>query len=305
MGFRLVSHAASLLVSFDRAVTTRALLAADPRTAHLVAGWDAWVIDWKTTFLQELDHRVAVLSAQALATIMDDDLDEIAVETWIDTEGDAAERQFYFLGKTRAQFTAPRLGVQYKRMGAWITHMAGSKDPRILDIGVRLAKKHQAAGDAITDADTKETAARDFRLTGPRKQIIDRYNALGKSTEGELKEMPFAQPDLHLPKDFFQRFLRSPRSVTPPSVEDLTKKRDAAKEDLDAIQADLDAAIKAEKDAADEVAREQRVADQKLLAEAQAEADAKNKAVADLRAKLGLPPLDPTTLPVDPNKPNG
>jgi hypothetical protein len=295
MGFRIISYAASLLVSFDRAVITRALLAADPRTAHLATGWDAWIIDWKTTFFQELDHRVAVLSAQALATIMDDDLDEIADETWSETEGDAAERQFYFSGKKRAQFTAPRLGAQYRQMGAWITHMTGSKEPRIVDIGNRLAKKHQAAGDAITDADTKETAARDFRLTGPRKQIIDRYNALGKNTEGELKEMPFAQPDLHLPKDFFERFLRSPRSVTPPTVEDLTKKRDAAKEDLDAIQAELDAAIKAEKDDADQAAREQRTADQKLLAEAQAEADAKNKAVADLRAKLGLPPVDPNT----------
>ncbi len=289
MGFRTVQHAAALLVSFDRAVTVRALLVADPRTAHLAPDWDTWLSDWKATFLQEIDHRIAVLTANAVATIRDDDLDDISTETYAATAGDPGERSFYFKGKTNKQFIAPRLGVQYQQMGTWISHMTSSTDPVITALGARLVVKHKDAGDAIKDGQDKETAQREFRHTGARKQIIDRYNALGKSTEGALEEMPHAHPELRLPKNFVDRFMRPARSVVPATVEELTKKRDAVKEELEAAQAELDTAIKAEQEAAAELARQEREADLKKLADAEAEVDKKNQEIAALRAKVDPP----------------
>ncbi|APR85848.1 Hypothetical protein A7982_11197 [Minicystis rosea] len=276
-------------MSLDAAVTVRARLAADPRTAALVPSWDDWIADWKKTFLKEIDHRIAVVSANAVATKRDEDLDDISAETWAATAGDEAERFFYYKGKTNHQFTAPRLGGQYQQMGAWITHMAASKDPRINDIGARLAISHKEAGDAIQAVQEAETGAHEFRTTGERRQLVDKYNALGKSTEGTLKEMPHAHPELRLPNDFVERFMRAGRSVGPKTVEDLTRRRDELKEQYDQAQAELDAAVKGEQDAAAEAARIQRVAEEKKLAEAQAQLDAKNKEVAELRAKLGLP----------------
>jgi len=174
-------------------------------------------------------------------------------------------------------------------MGAWVTHMAGSLNARIVEIGTRLATKHGEATTAIQIAQDADTASREFRLTGARRQLIDKFNALGKGTEGELKEMPHAHPELKLSNDFVERFMRAARSVVPPTVDELTRRRDAVQEELAAAEADLDAAIKAEADAVAEAARVEREADEKKLAEAQTELDKKAAAVAGLKAKLGKP----------------
>lgn len=289
MGFRTAKQTSSLLVPLDRAVTIRALLAADPRTTALTPAWDTWLVDCKQTILAEIDHRITTLTANAVATQKDDNLDDLSDETWAATTNDDAERLFYYKGKSNSDFKSPRLGKQYQQMGAWITHMAGSLNARIVEIGTRLATKHGEATTAIQIAQDADTASREFRLTGARRQLIDKFNALGKGTEGELKEMPHAHPELKLSNDFVERFMRAARSVVPPTVDELTKRRDAVQEELAAAQADLDAALKAETDAAAEAARVEREADEKKLAEAQAELDKKVAAVAGLKAKLGKP----------------
>ena len=289
MGFRTVKQTSSLLVPLDRAVTIRALLAADPRTTALTPAWDAWIADCKKTIHTEIDHRSTTLTADAVATQKDDDLDDLSDETWTATANDDAERLFYYKGKSNSDFKSPRLGKQYQQMGAWMSHMAASPNGRIVDIGVRLAATYAEATAAIQVAQEADTASREFRLTGERRQLIDKFNALGKGTEGELKEMPHAHPELKLPNNFVERFMRAARSVVPPTVDELTKKRDAVQEELAAAQAEMDAAIKAETDAAAEAARVQREADEKTLAAAQVELDKKAAAVADLKAKLGKP----------------
>lgn len=281
------------MVSLERAVTIRARLAADPITAYLVPPWDTWIADWKATQSKEIDLRIALLTANAVSNHWDDRMDDYSKETWDATDGDEPERLFYYKGQTHRQFAAPRHGVQYKKMGSWITHMAGSPKPIIVDIGKRLAPDYKLAGDAIQAAESADTAWREFRTTGERRTLVDRFNALGKNTEGQLKEMPFARPELRLPSDHVERFMRSGRSVVPATMEDLTKRRDDAKEVFDQAQAELDAAIQAEKDAADEEARIQRAADEKKLAEALAELGEKGKEIAELRAKLGLPEEPP------------
>jgi len=289
MGFRTAKQTASLLVPLDRAVTIRALLAADPRTTALTSAWDGWLTDCKKTIVAEIDHRIATLTANAVATQKDDDLDDLSDETWAATTDDEAERLFYYKGKSNSDFKSPRLGKQYQQMGTWITHMTASLNGRIVDIGKRIVIKHDEATTAIKTAQDADTASREFRLTGDRRQLIDRFNALGKGTEGELKEMPFAHPELKLPNNFFERFMRAARSVVPATVEELTKKRDAVKEELDAAQAELDAAINVEAGATAEAARLERAADEKKLYEAQVELDEKAAVVADLKAKLEKP----------------
>ena len=202
MGFRIVKSDSSLLVSLDRAAVIRARLAADPRTAMLAVPWDDWIADWKKRYLEEIDHRIAVLTANAVATVLDEDLDGLAGETWNATEAYPVERAFFFGNKMRAEFVKPKLGSQYVAMGAWISHMASSQIVPLAEIGKRLGPKHKEATVAIETAQNADAAQREFRLTGARRQLVDRFNALGKKTEGELKEMPHAHPELGLPNDF-------------------------------------------------------------------------------------------------------
>jgi hypothetical protein len=95
--------------------------------------------------------------------------------------------------------------------------------------------------------------------------------------------MPHAHPELHLPGDFFERFMRPSRPVVPPSIQELTKRRDDAKEALDQAQTDLDAGVKAEKDEAERVVRD---ADQKRLDALVAEQNKRAEEIAALQAKL-------------------
>jgi len=94
MGFRTAKQTSSLLVPLDRAVTIRALLAADPRTTALTPAWDIWLVDCKQTILAEIDHRITTLTANAVATQKDDNLDDLSDETWAATTNDDAERLF-------------------------------------------------------------------------------------------------------------------------------------------------------------------------------------------------------------------
>jgi hypothetical protein len=294
MGFRLIKYDSSMFVCLDRGVTIRARVAANPHTAGMAARFDAWLANWKTTFLEEIDHRIAVLSANALATQLDEDLDELSSETAVvvplATGGDEGELFFYYKGQTKGEFNSPRLGKQHRAMGEWVTHMKQSPHPQIVDLGNRIEKKCDEATQAISAAEKAETSSREFRLTGARRQLIDQFNALGKATEGDLKEMPHAHPELNLPNSFSERFLRSGRPVVAPTVEELKRKRDAIQEELSQAQAELDAAEQAEKDEAAEVAKRQQAEDEKKLVAAKAELEQKAKEVADLEAKLKKPP---------------
>lgn len=294
MGFRIAKHDGSLFVPLDRAVTIRGRVAANPHTAAMAAAYDDWIADWKEVFLEEIDHRIARLSANAVATHLDEDLDELSDETYVlvplATNGDEGERFFYFKGKTRTEFSSPRLGKQYHAMGEWIPHMKASPLPRIVELGDRIAKKWDEATKAIRAAEKAETSAREFRLTGARRKLIDRFNALGKATEGELKELPHAHPELGLPNSFFERFLSAGKPVVAPTVKELTEKRDALKEELSEAEAELAAAVQAEKDEAAELAKREREEDERKLSEAQAELGKKAKEVAELQEKLKKPP---------------
>jgi hypothetical protein len=80
--------------------------------------------------------------------------------------------------------------------------------------------------------------------------------------------------------------MRTSRPVVPPSIQELTKRRDDAKEALDQAQTDLDAAVKAEKDEAEEAERVVRNADQKRLDGLVAEQNMRAEEIAALQAKL-------------------
>ncbi|WP_437945505.1 hypothetical protein WME98_31950 [Sorangium sp. So ce296] len=77
----------------------------------------------------------------------------------------------------------------------------------------------------------------------------------------------------------------------PSTIEELTRRRDAAKEELEQADAALQAAIEVGKAQKDEAKRTQREALQQEPAAAQAKREAQDKKIAELQAKLGKPPV--------------
>jgi len=292
MGAYLVEQDASLLTSLDLAVTTRALLAANPLTASLAAGFDAWLVEWRSVFGQEIDLRIETTSAAALVAGIDDDLDDLSDETskatLIVTKNDRSDPEFvfYFKGTRPSDFKRPLMGSQYQQMTAWITHMAASPYPALADIGKRIEVKIGEADKAIATSASAEQKSRDFRLTGARRQLVDKFNALRKATEGTLQEMPHAHPELKLPASFAERFLRAARPAQKaPTAADLKAQLDAAQKSAADLEAAYEAALKAEADAAVEKAN--KAAQDKELADAEAELKKQAEKVAELKAKLG------------------
>jgi hypothetical protein len=294
MGPFIIDQDHSLISCLDHAVTSRALVAANPLTASLAPGFDAWIDEWKVVFLDEINHRIAGTSAAALEVSLDSDLNDLSDETsrtvliYTKNDRDDPEYVFYFKGERASDFKKPHMGSQLAAMTSWPPHMAASAYPPIVDLGKRIAVKVKDAGTAVESTTTVEQKAREFRLTGARRQLIDKLNALRKATHGAIAEMPHKHPELKLPGNFADRFFRAERPVAPsrpPSAAALKLQMDALQKELvelgnahaKAVQDELDAAAKKTEEEQDVAAL---AAAEAALADKKAEVDA-------LKAKLG------------------
>lgn len=289
----IIPSEASLLTCLDHAATTRALLAADPLTQGLAADFDAWIVEWKAVFLQEIDLRIAGTSAAAVEVAADADLNDLSDETsrtvlvLVKNDRDDPEYRFYYNGERASDFKKPHLGSQLEGMRLWIGHMAASPAPAIVDLGARIAAKVQAADAAVEATATASQKEREFRLTGARRQLVDKLNALRKATYGTLSEMPHKHPDLKLPATYADRFFRAERPTSPsrpPAAASIKVELDAAQKELDRLTKAHGDAVKAEEEAA--AARAAQADLQKQLAQAEDDLRHKQAAVAALRAQV-------------------
>jgi hypothetical protein len=259
MGSFIIDQGFALISCLDNAVTSRGLLAANPLTAFLAAGFDGWITEWKAVFLQEIDHRIAGTSAAALEVSLDGDLNDLSDETsrtvliYTKNNREDPEYVFYFNGERASDFKKPHMGSQLAAMTVWPPHMAASPHAPIINLGTRIAVKVKDAGTAIESTATAEQKAREFRLTGARRQLIDKLNALRKATYGILAEMPHKHPELKLPGNFADRFFPAERAVAPsrpPTAASLKLEMDVLQADLATLNAQYDKALQAEADEA-------------------------------------------------------
>lgn len=175
-------------------------------------------------------------------------------------------------------------------MRKWIKPMRASPYPPLVEMGAQVEVKVTQAGKAVDELNAAEQRNREFRATGDRRKLIDAFNALRKSTYGKLAEMPHAQPQLKLPRNFADRFFRPERSAAatkPLTAAEIEEKLTAAKKRVEELEQQLDKAKKVEAEKAADKAKEQLTIDKQELADVQAEKEKLAAKEAALKAKIG------------------
>ena len=118
----------------------------------------------------------------------------------------AAIYQLYFGNQTAFEVTRPMLGNQLTTVRAWLPSIQSSPHPAIAALAPRLLALIADADLAVETLRAARQTLKDFDAIGPRKELIDGFNALCKTVHGELAALPHKHPEAMLPATFADRF---------------------------------------------------------------------------------------------------
>lgn len=256
---------------------------ASPLTAALAPPFAAHRQELIAVRAEEVQLDDGLKSAEVLALFADDDLNALADETKVavlaEVKNDYQSPLYrrLFAGQSPSELKRPVLGEQLATMRAWIAPLCASANPTLSSIGERLEQVVARADEAVSAQALAQQRMDQFRA-GPRKEFIDRCNALRKLTLGKLAEIAHTHPELRLPSTWPERFFlhdSSSRARTIPEVKRSIERLQKQLARQEAILAELEAkqvrAERARQEAQLEERRHKLAAAEKKAAEAAAE----------------------------------
>lgn len=294
MSAPLIALTASLdLVLEENTYSLARLLAhllAKPFAPPFAAFQDEWMKVNTTEILLGVARGAAAAQIVACDDDLNDLLDAIDRTLLIQVKNDRSDPEYkHYFVKPANLLKRPVLGGQLETMRGWVPSLEASANPVLAALGASLAVAVAAADAAVKALATADQQVRDFRTLGARKALIDSFNALRKSTDGKLAELPHAHPEAKLPATFASHFFRreAPKAAAPaaPTSSDLTLKVADLEAQLAAAKAELAKALEQEAAAAKIAADLQ--ADKVALAQAEQDEKAAAAKVAALAAKVG------------------
>jgi hypothetical protein len=274
-------------------VRLRADQATYPALAPLLASFDAFETQWLDISAQERALRAASFLADARVSRADDKLnflsDAVSATLLIELKGKrtAPEYTRYFGTQRASDFKKPLLGDQLTSMQAWPPSLKESPNPTLREYGNQVAAAVTEGENASKGALRAEQELTDFRISGPRKALVDRFNALRKSTYGELAKFAHDHPELKLPSDFAGEYFHRESAPREPSLAELDRRIAAAETELNRIRSLRDARLAEVEAEAKAKIEADRSAKQAKLAAAQKLEEELKAQVAQLKAELG------------------
>jgi hypothetical protein len=192
---------------------TRCHLQVNPMTAALAAPFAAFIgTNWRNALLLEmqLEDDLALASARILHAdrVLNGLVKKVDTTLLLLTGKDrTAALYVQFFGQQRPfQVAAGILGPQLETMRGWVSLLLGSAHDALKALGAEVDQAVKDADAAVAAKKTAENALLVFATTGEGRKVIDDYNALRKSTYGELGKLQHQNPDL--PNDFADSFFR-------------------------------------------------------------------------------------------------
>jgi hypothetical protein len=296
MPVQVFDYDVSLDTCLDESSASLTRIQAHPLTAPMAADFEAMQEEILAVSAKEALLRIGIQKAMALVAVADDELDAVSDATsktiLIETGGDSSSPLYtlFFGDKRPSDFRRPVLGDQLGRMAEWVPHLQKSPIPALKAISDSVEAKVNAGYAAIAALSSAKQANKEFRVVGERKALIDKFNALRKSTYGKLSELPHKYPDKNLPNTFAERFFKHTQ------VKKKTEeKAEPTAEELKGMIAECEATTATLKEQlADVVAKEEAAAKIKAdieakkaaLAEAQMAAKEALAKVAELEASI-------------------
>ncbi|UQA56305.1 hypothetical protein [Polyangium aurulentum] len=286
------------LTFLEEIVHTLARLEAHPLTASFAAPFEElYRNEWTQVVQREFELLVEAFRADAMVEEADDGLDD-----YVDELDAYARRRvkgnlkdpfyLYFFGANRPHdLKRPVLGGQLETMRQWVAPLnATAGDDEASMLAAKLDGLIVKADAALVEQSEASEKIMAFRTQGDRKAFVDKLNALRKSTDGKLAELPHANPGAKLPGHFASRFFkhapkRGKTAAKELTSEDLKARLAEAEGEVAAVKQQLADALA--KEEAEAILQAQLEADKAALAEAEKEAAEIAAKVAALRAKIG------------------
>jgi hypothetical protein len=276
MALSIIELQARLELVLEENSYTLGELQSHPLAAPYTPKFDAFQATWTGVNAQRIELVIALGKADGAVAGIDENIDDLVDvldrTLLIATKNDrtAPLYQLYFGAKPPSLLKRPILGQELETVRAWIPSIEGSSVPAVAALAPAF-KAAITAADAAVAARTKAAQAlKDFDTVGPKKALIDGYNALRKTVYGELGAMPHQNPAAMLPPDFADRFFRHNAHKGgngPTNAKDAQAAVDALEKQLEAAKAVL----------ATVTAKEKAKADGKAAAEVAAAAAAQAK----------------------------
>jgi hypothetical protein len=267
----------------------------------LVKQYETTIARCETLVLEQRRLQRAIVHAQGLVSAADARLDaivdkvDLAVQVATDKTPGHPLRKLFFRNIRVSDLKRPVLGSELDTMRPWPKELAESGIASLVALAPMVAEAIAAADAAIAALADAQNANRVFRLTGPRKVVIDDTNALRGATFGFLKEYQYAHPELNLPTDFASSAFRRTRKAARQTPEDLDIEIATVEANLDTLRGQRSAHIAQQEAEVKTRLEGETKAAELTLAEAQKATAEALKRVEELKGKL--PPAAPSPPP--------
>jgi len=294
-GPAVIAQDTSLDKCLEYIVHTQTRISVNALVAHLAPDWDVMLDAWFKIHQKEILLWIAILTAAAKIVSIDDQFDFLAnsisntLLALHNNDRTSPGYTLYFKDIRLSDLKKPVLGRQLAVMREWVDLLLKSENATLQSYGHTLAQLVAQADTALAELKTANKNNYEFRLTGERKQFIDKVNALRQSSHGKIAELPHAKPELALPNTFAERFFKVISARTEDPVEAMTSKElvslIAEKDnEVAALRTRLEEVLAAE--AREAKASEERSAAKDDLAKMRAQAAELAAKMAELEKKL-------------------
>jgi hypothetical protein len=172
-------------------------------------------------------------------------------------------------------------------MRTWPPSLLASANATLKEIGAKIEAKVKEAADALIAESEAEQKLTDFRVSGPRKALVDKFNALRKSTHGALAKYAHEHPEKNLPSDYADSFFRHESAPRAPTLPEIERKITFVEAELTRLKTQRDQIVAAQ-DAEEKLKEDaERTAKKAALAAAETEAAEIAQKIAALKDELG------------------
>lgn len=261
-----------------------------PLSAPLAPTFSAFFGDWKAAFEEELLLIRERYSAQAGVEFTDEELNKLVEQVvagvllLVNNDRSALDYLRYF-GKLKPHEVKKfMLGEQVEIMRAWPPSLKTLPSPMLQDVGAQIEQKVVEADGRTSAKNAVEQKYTDFRMTGTRRKLIEKFNALRKKTFGNLSDIQHAHPELG--SDWAVSFFRQSSAAAPLGLREVERRIATAELELTALKKQRDELMAEEETAARAKAEAERAKKQAELASAKKAAEDAAARIAMLEAEL-------------------
>jgi hypothetical protein len=282
-GITTIGHGTSVPALFDHYFFTLSLLARHPLTGTLAPELESLRPDLDAAAAEEQRLIWNQYDADAAVKLIDRVLDGIAdgvdntLLTDLKRDRNSPIYLRYFGARRASDLKRPQLGVQLEIMRAWPPSLVESANPILQQYGAQLLATVAEADAAAAAKQRVSQELTDFRVTGTRAKLIDRFNAVRKSLYGRLGEIQHANPLLG--SGWAESFFRSGGGSERVTLAEIERRIASAELDLAALRKQRDELVTQEE-------REAQARAEAEKAEKLARIEAARAAMAELAAEI-------------------